>query len=103
MLSFFPGPQIELRSADQAEGLRIAPVTVEFLNTQNPPQYAPHKMLVKLGAPIVILRNLRSVGVSNGQRGFILGVSPNRRIVTISVNGREVLLPRIDFYPPQKS
>src|SRR5690242_1810843 len=72
------------------------------MNVLNPAQF-PHSLQVKLGAPIVILRNLRSVGVSNGQRGILASVSPNKRIISLELYnkpGYYIELPRIDFPIP---
>ena len=100
LLNLFPGEIIELRSSDAPEGVGIESLAVEYLNTENPPQFPPHNLVVKVGAPVVLLRNLRSVRVSNGQRGIVTAVSPNRRIVTVCVDRRVVMLPRIDFMIP---
>ena len=48
---------------------------------------------------MVILRNLRVAGVSNGQRCSLVDASPNQKLITVSIPGqnRLVVLPKIDF------
>ena len=91
-----------MNSADSVVGEGGETFTTEFSNEQNPAQYPPHQLSVKIGAPVVILRNLRSAGVSNGQRATLLGVSPNRRFLSLSITDKVILIPRIDFPLPIK-
>ena len=45
---------------------------VELLNTLLPSGLPPHKLVLKVGAPIVFIRNLnRDQGIMNGTRGVI--------------------------------
>ena len=41
--------------------------TTEFLNTQDPPGMPPHKLHLKVGCPIILLRNL-DASFCNGKR-----------------------------------
>jgi PIF1-like helicase/DNA helicase Pif1-like protein len=88
ILSRFPGNSITLLSSDMADGTNTDFFTEEYMNTVNPPQLPPHALEVKIGAPIVILRNIRAAKVTNGQRGTIIDVSPNLRVLTIQIFGR---------------
>jgi hypothetical protein len=45
---------------------------VELLNTLLPSGLPPHKLVLKVGAPVVFIRNLnREQGIMNGTRGVI--------------------------------
>jgi hypothetical protein len=70
-LNLMAGPEITLFSADRSRPTSSTERSEEHMNGQDDPTLPPHRLVVKIGAPIVILRNLRSVGVANGQRGVI--------------------------------
>ena len=63
----------------------------------------PHKLLLKLGVPIILLRNLDSDhGLCNGTRLKVLAMSKNLLKVVIlngSHTGSEAFIPRIDLIP----
>ncbi|KAK1340004.1 hypothetical protein QTO34_018568 [Cnephaeus nilssonii] len=62
-----------------------------------------HKLKLKVGAIIMLLRNLNSKwGLSNGTRFIIKRLRPNiikAEILTASAEGEIVLIPRIDLSP----
>ena len=56
---------------------------VELLNTLLPSGLPPHKLVLKVGAPVVFIRNLnREQGIMNGTRGVIQS-SPRELIIFI--------------------
>lgn len=103
----FPGEAVELLSADSVDAqddgeLDIPP---EYLNTLSAPGFPPHRLVVKVGMPLVLLRNLAATdGLCNGTR-LIAGrvLSPRLLEATIACGkhaGRQVLIPRLPLHPP---
>ncbi|CAO4378477.1 unnamed protein product [Caenorhabditis nigoni] len=77
-------------------------ITTEFLNSINTSSLPPHKLKLKVGSIVMLLRNLDvSTGLCNGTRLKIMELG--RRIlkcqfVVGSRVGQTVLIPRIDCY-----
>jgi hypothetical protein len=74
---------------------------VEFLNSLTPSGLPPHKLRFRVGAVVIVLRNLdKERGICNGCRCFVLAVSMRMldvRILTGRSAGKRYLLPRIPF------
>jgi hypothetical protein len=121
VLNAFPGEETVYCSADsvvyeagadghhhgqlpdpQAPG-RIEEIPVEFLNTLAPNGLPIHKLRLKIGAPVMILRNLSvEQGLCNGTRAVV--VRMNNRVVEARIlggehNGSIVLIPRLNLAP----
>ena len=86
------------RTADVTDQCRFP---IEFLNSQNPPGLPPHRLQIKIGAPIILLRNLNPRrGLCSGTRLIVIKVS-NTLVEakrTIAVNSEEddiVLIPEL--------
>ena len=81
---------------------------VEFLNSLTLSGMPPHSMTLKVGAPVILLRNLRAgtgSGLRNGTRLIILKLGTKVLEVEIvnGVNrGRHVLILRITIAPSDK-
>ena len=101
------GPTVTLESADSVisdEGVpneHIYPT--EFLNTLIPSGMPPHNLKLKIGAPIILLRNLnQNEGLVNGTRLRLTNI--HRYLLTATFmngprNGQETYIPRIDLIP----
>ena len=112
MLDRLPAAEVTALSQDSQDNDNVAMVVPEeFLHRQQPAGMPPHKLRLKPGAVIMLLRNLkRDIGLVNGTRMIIetircRGTAPRLlicRILTGSFQGRRVLIPRIMLRAPEK-
>ena len=111
----FPGAVVCLESADSVfdddddgtNNAAAAQYPIEFLNGLEISGMPPHRLLLKLGVPIILLRNLDSDhGLCNGTRLKVLAMSRNLIKVAIlngSHTGSEAFIPRIDLIPSNET
>jgi ATP-dependent DNA helicase PIF1 len=68
VLSYLPSAQVNFLSVDSAEDTEVANTyPFKFLNTLEVSGMPSHKLLLKIGAPVILLRNLDPlVGLCNG-------------------------------------
>ncbi|XP_043474034.1 uncharacterized protein LOC122506104 [Leptopilina heterotoma] len=80
-------------------------VPVEFLNSITPDGLPPHKLSLKVGSIIMLLRNMNLVqGLCNGTRLVVRSLLKNvisAEIITGKSKGEIVFIPRIDLSPSQ--
>jgi len=73
----------------------------EYLNTLNANNFPQHRLLLKVGVPIMLLRNLnQSIGLCNGTRLIITNLGDNiieAAIITGTNIGSKVYIPRINL------
>ncbi|PUZ75900.1 hypothetical protein GQ55_1G247000 [Panicum hallii var. hallii] len=74
---------------------------VEYLNTLTATNFPQHKLVLKIGVPIILLRNLnQSIGLCNGTRLIVTNLGDNiiEAIIITGSNIREkVYIPRINL------
>ncbi len=79
----------------------------EFLNSISLPSIPPHKLTLKLGAPIMLLRNLNPAkGHVNGARYYVKALKSrmiHAQLASGAFKGEDLLIPRIFFHPRDKS
>lgn len=75
----------------------------EFLNTLTPSGMPPHKLVLKIGTIVMLIRNLNpKQGLLNGTRLLVQNLYENfieTVILTGSNNGAKVLIPRMTLMP----
>lgn len=91
-------------SADSMEDEDEAAVyPIEFLNSLQPSGAPSHELRLKVGAPIMLLRNMNAaLGLANGTRLIVQSMLANvlqAEIVTGRHAGNSVLIPRITIEP----
>lgn len=75
---------------------------VEFFNTLNPPGFPDHKLLIKVRAPVMLLRNLNPPKLYNGTRLRVKALYRNvieATVFTSYARGESVFIPRILLIP----
>ena len=79
---------------------------IEFLNSLEVSGFPSHMLSLKLSAPIIILRSLDPLKVTNGTRCVITKLSANTIEAKISHGryaGHDIIIPRIPLIPSKSS
>ena len=108
IINEMPGELMEIKSMDSIESEdneEIANFPTEFLNTLSVSGLSPHELKLKVGAIIILLKNMDfNKGLCNGTRLIINGLSENLIFATIATGKHKdscVFLPRIDMSPTE--
>jgi hypothetical protein len=107
LLDKFQGEQTILYSADSVvteEGVDSDfQYPVEYLNSIRASGLPLAKLALKVGCPIMVLRNLHPAdGLCNGSRGILTRISPRVleiRLIGGEHNGKKAFIPRITIIP----
>jgi hypothetical protein len=87
---------------DDGEG-SVEDYPVEFINSLTPSGMPLHELKLKVGAIVMLLRNLnKKRGLCNGTRLIIKSLKPHvihAEILQGKFKGKQVLIPRIDLAP----
>ena len=101
--SSFVGEEIVYNSVDSVKHEdQAVQYPVEFLNSQNPPGIPAHKLRLKVGSPIMLLRNIYPPILCNGTRLQIKALKKQlieATILTGSAQGESVVIPRLPLEP----
>ncbi|KAJ4780062.1 ATP-dependent DNA helicase PIF1 [Rhynchospora pubera] len=113
IFALIPGNEQEYLSADSIDGpdnmsddLRgVYPI--EFLNTISGGNLPCHKLILKIGVPIMLLRNIdQPNGLCNGTRAIVTALGTRiiqARVITGKYTDREICIPRIIFIHKSKT
>src|SRR5277367_5999852 len=108
MLKDFPGEEREFHSADSVKnngenGNDDLLYPVEYLNSINCSGLPLAKLKLKVGCPVMVLRNLNpGEGVCNGTRGIVTRMSDRvleARLLTGEHAGKTTFIPRLSIMP----
>ncbi len=108
VLSYLQGAQVDFHSADSAEDTEVANTyPFEFLNTLEVSGMPSHKLSLKIGALVILLRNLDPLaGLCNGTRLIVQRFT--MRVVEVEIitgkwAGNVAFIPRIKFISDNNS
>ena len=73
---------------------------IEFLNSLNLPGIPPHLLQIKIGCPLMLIRNLNTkAGLCNGTRLILMSITSKVLVVQIAATKELAFIPRIDLCP----
>ena len=102
MSTMLPGVQISYASADELQNTDdLIRFNTEYLNSLTPNGFPPHRLLLKPGMPLMLLRNINPrQGLCNGTK-LIFEKTLDNKVLQCVITGsnRTVLIPRIIFIP----
>ena len=105
IIDSFPGTPSVLFSSDELTNPDdLQRFNTEYLNTLSPTGLPGHRLFLKEGMPLMLMRNLNpKMGLCNGTRLIFEKAHSNRllecTIVGEEFNNRKVLIPRITLKP----
>lgn len=106
VLNGLPGHLVTYQSIDSVkedDPAQVANFPTEFLNSLHVSGLPPHQLSVKVGAVIILLRNLNThEGICNGTRLIVRVLSDNLitgEVLAGRAAGKVVFIPRMDLIP----
>ncbi|XP_056697998.1 uncharacterized protein [Spinacia oleracea] len=107
LIKKFLGVSVVYRSFNTMLDKNCNVYPTEFINTPCPGGMSPHELTLKMGSPVILLRNvLPSSGLCNGTRLICKGFFPSLIqcvIITVHRKGKYVFIPRVKLRPTASS
>ena len=105
----FAGEEKEYLSSDSvdesASSDAYSNITSEFLNSLSMSGLPNHKIKLKIGVPIMLMRNLdQATGLCNGSRLIVTRLANHvigAKLITGNKDGEEIYIPRMSMSPSQ--
>lgn len=99
ILNKIPGEMVQYNSIDtMIVEEQAVNYPTEFLNSLQPPGIPPHNLKLKVGAILMIIRNLNPPKLCNGTRVIVKKLTTNlieATIISGKFKGEDILIPRI--------
>ena len=103
LLNLFPGdPKLYMSIDRVVKEDEVVDYPIEFLNSINLPGLTDHMIELKVGVPIILLRNLDPPRLCNGSRLLVTNLKNHiieARILTGEYKGEQVMIPKIPLIP----
>ena len=102
MLGSLPGSPHSFKALDTVEPEVETLYPTEFLHSLDPPGLPSYNLLLKVGCPVMLLRNLDPPTLCNGTRLIVKQLNPHvitATIITGQAKGKDVFIPRIPLIP----
>ena len=103
LLNLFPGdPKLYMSIDRVVKEDEVVDYPIEFLNSINLPGLPDHMIELKVGVPIILLRNLDPPRLCNGSRLLVTNLKNHiieARILTGEYKGEQVMIPKIPLIP----
>ena len=103
IIDLLPGTAISYISVDTPlDETDLTKFPTEFLNKQESGSLPPHHLRLKIGCPVVVIRNIMPPHLLNGTRGIVIQLYPN--VIEIEKSdGACMFIPRITIAPSDNS
>jgi ATP-dependent DNA helicase PIF1 len=99
-MSKFPGEERLYRSFDTLEEEQFP---AEFINTLTPSGFPPHELHLKVGAPIMLMRNFHPLEGHCNRTKYVIRRLHDRIIEAEIAGGNTLLIPRIKIKPSEQT